>query len=234
MIGDDELIRLIDQRIRLARVQDRATGTVVSRDTTGPGCMVMFDGATVATPAKVSGTTFVQPGDRCMLDKYGTSDWLVTNSFNASSFGEGSRTIDGLSGTTAAMTSSSFVDIAEYGSFTFSKAFDLTLVHVQGMMAGFVTTAVPTRVIWAVRLTPITGGVGYTPTDTVIGSLNFNTVSQHQAVAGMRRLNNVPAGTYTVTFRWRRSSGTGNVFADANDTYGLQTDERVRAVTPIL
>lgn len=235
-LSEDDLAvidRRVDQRIRLASSREKTSGTVVSRDTTGPKAMVRFDGATVAVPVKVAGSVYVQAGDRCLLDRYGTSDWIVTNSFGASSFGEASRSLDGLSIATGSLTSATFVDLTEFGTVSFDKAFDLTFVRVQVNSACFVS-AVPTRILWAVRFTPTAGGIGYTPTDISVGGMNFNTASQHQAYTGMRRIISIPSGSYTVSLRWRRASGTGNAVADTNDSYAVELDERVRASVPIL
>lgn len=232
--ADDELIRLIDQRIRLARSQDKAAGTVVTRDTTGPGAMVMFDGATVATPAKVLGTTFVRPGDRCLLDRYGTSDWIVTGSFAISTFGEAARHMStGLAGTTAALTSASYIDFTDFTTLPFTKAHDLTMVRAQ-VVAGAFASVAGTKVSWALRYTPVSGAESYTPVDITMATFLFNTANEHNSVTGMGRVTTLPAGSYSVTLRWRRISGTGNVFADVADEYSVEIDERPRASVPIL
>lgn len=234
MIGDEDLIKLVDQRIRLAQTKTRATGTVVSRDTTGSKAMVLFDGATTATPAKVTGTTFVAPGDRCLLDRYGSSDWVVTNSWAALTFGEANRAVDSLSGTTGPQTSAAYTDLSEFGTFSFTKFFDLTFLRISVSAAAYQSTTATAKVGWAVRLTQTAGATPYTPADLSMGAMQLLTQNMHQNYTSYRRLTGVPAGTYTVTLRWRRAGGTGTILADANDSAAVEIDERVRAVTPIL
>lgn len=229
---DEQQIALIDQRIRVGQRKASATGTIVSRDTTGPGATVLQDGATVATPAKVAGTTFAQPGDRCMLDLYG-SDWIVTNSFSSTAFGEANRALDALPSTATGPTSTAFIDLVEFGTFVFTKNFDNTFVRMQVQVQAFVTTAIA-KPFWGLRLTPTSGGVGYTPADISMGGLQINALSTHITYTSMRRITGIPAGTYTVSLRWRRVSGTGTISADTNDAYAVELDERVRASSPIL
>lgn len=236
MALDAEDLRQIEQMIRLSQKKIRTAGTVLSRDTTGPKCMVLHDGATVATPAKVAGTTFVQPGDRCFLDLYG-SDWIVTNSYSQAAFGEANKATDSLSSATGAQTSATFQDLNEFGTFSFTKVFDLTFLRVAVQAGAFATAgsgAMPVRLNWAVRFTPTSGGVGYTPADLSMGGININVASNHVVHTSFRRVTNVPSGTYTVALRWRRLAGTGSGFADTSDSFAVEVDERVRAATPIL
>jgi hypothetical protein len=231
LTADD--LAIIDQRVRLAQARTRSAGTIVSRDTTGPKAMVLFDGATVATPAKVTGSTFVAPGYRCLLDRYGT-DWVVTNAWAATTFGEANLAMDSLPSATGANTSATFQTINEFGTFTFTKFFDLTFVRAAISVGGFVTGTAGTRANWAIRFTPIEGGIGYSPADLSFGGVVMNQLSTHVPYSSMRRVTNIPAGTYTVNLRWRRLSGSGSLFADTNDSFAVEVDERVRTLTPIL
>jgi hypothetical protein len=231
-----EDIRLIDQRVRAALQTTRASGTVVTRDTTGPGATVLQDGSTVPVPAKVTGSTFVRPGDRCLMDRYGTSDWVVTQSWSTLTFGELSKTYDGLGSTTSALTSSTFVDLTEFEPTTFTKAFDLTSVRIQVQAEAYTSGSAgqTAKVNWGVRFTPIEGAEGYTPIDIGIGGININQLSTHVSYTSTRRYISLPAGTFTVSLRWRRVSGAASVLADTNDAYALELDERVRGSIPIL
>jgi hypothetical protein len=230
--GDEDLIRLIDERIRLAKRATRAVGTVVTRDTTGSGAMVKFDQADTPMPVRVAGGVFAQPEDRVLLDLYG-SDWVVTNSFSSAAFGEASRFYVGLTSAAGPITSSSFNDLQEVVPVTFTKFHDLTYVLVTASYGGYVD-AVNTEAEWAVRFTPTEAGTGYTAADITVGSIFFNTASEHLNQSQQRRKTDIPAGTYTVSMRWRRVGGTGNLRANADDCYTMSFDERVRASTPIL
>lgn len=229
---DDDQIALIDQRIRLHTKQTVSMGSIVSRDTTGPGAMAVMDGATVAVPVKVLGTSPVREGDRVTLELFGT-EWLVTGTFSANGFGEANQAVEGLSGATGALTSGSFVDLTEFGSFEFTKNYDATFVRLQVQGSAFATGAIA-KVFWALRFTALEGGAGYTPADISVGGMQINTLSAHIGYTSMRRVTNIPAGTYTVQLRWRRASGSGSIFADTNDSYAVEVDERVRSAAPVL
>lgn len=234
---DDNTLAAIDQRIRLAQRKTSANGTMVTRDTTGPGCTVLHDGATIATPAKCLGSVFANAGDRVVLDLYG-SEWLVTGSFSSLAFGEGSRALDGLPSAATPITSATFVDLTEFGSFSFSKAYDNTFVRV-GLTASCFSSVATTRVFWGVRLVQTAGVSPYGPTDLTMGGFMLNTVNIHTSFTKFKRYlgladGGIPAGTYTVSLRWRRFSGTGTLSADTNDDFALELDERVRALAPIL
>jgi hypothetical protein len=228
----DDTIALVDQRIRLHDKQERATGTVVSRATIGPAAAVLFDGSTTPMPVKVLGHVFCQPGDRVALDRYG-SDWLITGSFSGPGFGEATAYQSGLPSPTGALTSSTYVDLVEFGTMTFTKYHDNTFIRVALDAGAYSSVAVQTLEIGA-RLTAQTGGAGYTPTDYVIIHRFFSSATIHQPMHGAVRVTGVPAGTYTVTLRWKKISGSGNFVADQNDSFALEMDERVRSSAPNL
>jgi hypothetical protein len=229
---DMDLIQLVDERIRLHDKASQLMGTVVTRDSTGPGATVLFDGSTVAVPVKCMGHVFCQPSDRVSLARYG-SDWLIIGSFSGPGFGEASKALDGLPSTTAQLTSSSFIDLPEYGTLSFTKYFDNTYVRMSATVGALATVAA-THIVWALRFTPDVGGVGYTPTDLTVVNIHINTINSHLPNTGFRRQVNIPAGTYTVALRWRRSAGTGVVTSDANDYYAVELDEGIRQVAPFL
>lgn len=229
---DDELIRIIDERMSLYKMKTVSQGTCITRDTEGPGATVTFDGATSPVSVKVMGDCFCQPDDRVVAGKYG-SDWLIIGSFSSTAFGEANRALDNLSVATGALTSSTFVDLTEFGTVQFDKTFDNTFVRM-GLQAQAFVTGATAKPFWALRFTPIAGGIGYTPADIPFGGININQLSTHTSYTTFRRVTNIPAGSYTVSMRWRRVSGSGSVFADTNDSYAVELDENVRASVPIL
>jgi hypothetical protein len=228
---NEDQIRMIDQRIQQHHVRTWSVGTVVTRDTTGSGATVQMDGSAIASPVKCAGSVFCQPGDRVTLHRYG-SDWVITNTFAAPGFGAADRYLDGLASATAALTSSAFIDLVEFGTFEFTKFHDWTSVRV-GLACGAYTSAVPGKAIWAVRLTAITGGIGHTPSDLTLTQIYFNQASTHTYGSGFRRLTGIPAGTYTVSLRWRRQSGSGNIWSDTANTYSMELDERVPSASTV-
>lgn len=228
----EDLIALIDQRINLARRQDRANGTIVTRATTGSGATATFDGSVTPVVVKVAGNVYASTGDRVLLARHG-SDWIVTESFSSLGYGENNRVFDSLPSATGALTSSTFVDLTEFGVMQFSKNFDATFLRVQLQAQCFVTGAAA-RVAFAGRLTPISGADGYTPVDMSLGTYQINAVAQHVNHVAMRRWRNIPAGTYNLSIRWRRNTGSGMIFMDTNDGIGVEMDERVSAAIPVL
>lgn len=233
MIDPD--IQLIDERIAFARTQDRAVGTVTARDTTGPGAMATILPGPTPIPVKVAGGVAAGPGDRVMLTRYGT-DWVVTASYSSGQLGEANRALESLPGTTGALSSASFVDLSEFGSFAFFKAFDATYVRVQVQAGAFAagSSGQAARVFWAVRLVPVAGAAGFSATDYPVGGIVLSVLAKHETYTSMRRLTGIPAGTYTVSLRWRRVSGAASVQADATDSVAVELDERVRSSVPIL
>lgn len=228
---DENLINMIDQRIRAHDAQTRAAGTCVDRAATGPGANVIFDGSSVAMPVKVLGTVFVQPGNRCVLDKYG-SDWVVTGAWAATALGEASSMQLGpVGGTTT--TSGSLVDLTPIDPVTFSKIYDNTFTEMH-LTAGCFVTVANTRVRFALRVTPIDPASGYTAADYVLAYEHFNVINQHLSFHAMTRALNIPSGSYTVQVRWKRDSGTGTLQCDDGDNFVFSLDERVRFSTPFL
>jgi hypothetical protein len=232
MTWADDQIDFVDQRIRAAERRERAVGTVVSRDPSGSGSMVIHDGASTPTPAKMPGTVFAQEGDRVALELFG-SDWLVISSYSAAAFGEANLAMDGLAGTEGPITTGSFVDMTQFGTFTFNKIFDNTFIRI-GFCGSLYTNVATTKAAFACRFTPTSGGVGYSPSDVSLGMVSISDASNHTEHSHARRITSVPSGSYTVSLRWRRVSGTGTLTADIHDPYFLEVDERVRASVPIL
>jgi hypothetical protein len=184
---------------------------VQARDTTGPGALVIFDGSTVGMPVKVFGNAPCQPGDRVALTLYG-SDWVVTSGYNALGYGEANKSTTP-TGATGALTSGTFVDLTEIAPITgFTKFYDATFVRV-GMKASSYVSVAGTVAQFAVRFTATEGGAGWTPVDHNMNRLYFNQINTHTPDTHAIRILGIPAGTYTVSTRWRRAAAraTSNV-----------------------
>jgi hypothetical protein len=221
---DQDLIALIDQRIRAAQQMTRAAGTCVDRATTGPDANVIFDGSTVAMPVKVLGSVFLQNGDRCVLEKFG-SNWVVTGSWAAVGLG-GASLNQACQTPGISTTSSTYSDVSQISGFTFTKLFDETFVRI-GMTTSCFSTATSTRARFAMLLTPDDSSSTYVPTDYATTQMHFNVANQHMSAYGLTRRFDIPAGTYTCQTRWRRISGTGSISADDADLFHLEVDEQV-------
>jgi hypothetical protein len=227
---DQNLVDLIDQRVRAGQARTRMVGTCVDRDTTGPGAQVIVDGDVFAVPVKVLGHVFLQDGHRCVLDKYG-SDWIVTGSFAA--FGLGESTYHNVGSTPESVTSSAYVDLAQVAPKTITKRFDGTYLRMAIKATAWVATTAGTQLRFGLRLTP-TSGQAFTATDYNVTFLLYNVVSQHLVNAGWARNLGIPAGDYTWQVRWRRPAGTGTPTFDTGDEISVELDEGVRGVAPIL
>ena len=133
------------------------------------------------------------------------------------------------------MTSSSFVDLTEFGTLSFTKYHDNTYVRL-GMLWSGLGTATNTRVAFAARLTATEGGDGYTPIDYVAGTALIYTANARVQVYCSTRMSGgvggLPAGTYTITYRWRRMAGAGNVISDTFDPMLIEVDEDFREISP--
>lgn len=234
MTVDDDLIRLIDQRIRLAQVRDRAGGACVSRAASGPGADVLFDGSTVAMPVKVLGSVFLTPGDRCVLEKFGT-EWIVTGSFSAFGLGESSFPTVGPVGGTGVLTSASFVDVQEIPPILFDKAFDGTYVRIGLTASAYCETTANTAVQFGLRFTPMEEN-GTAAQDITLNKIFFNAVLDHEGNYYNGRLApfQLLSGRYSVQLRWRRTTGTGGIKADQEDQFAIEIDEGVATAVPIL
>lgn len=216
MAYNDDLIRLIDQRVRAASAVTVSMGTIVDRDPAGVTATVMFDGSTVAVPCKIFGWQRVDSGERVGLLKFG-SEWLVIGSYDESGLGEASAT--GYFTSTNTTTTASFADAGDGATVTFTKVRDTTAIRV-GLIAYAYSTATATIAQF---------GVNVAGTDYAVGYLAYNVANQHMPIGGFTRITGIPAGTYTIPVRWRRISGAGIVNINGDDRYSFEVDEIRRA-----
>ena len=225
---DADLIALIDQRVRAAQAVTAAQGTCVDRDTTGPKAQVLFDGSTVAMPVLVLGHVNLQPGMRCVLNRYERT-WVVTGSF-AHPEALGAATIIQF-GPADTVTSATFVDLA-INAWTFTKLYDLTQVRL-GMSAAAFSTAVNTIGRWALRLTPQDPGNTYTPVDLQLSHVAWNAANEHKGGYAEKWVADIPAGAYTCQIRWKRNSGTGTITTNVDNLYTVTMVETPAPGVPI-
>lgn len=225
---DERIIQIVDARIAKAAQQWTARGTVVDRDTVGPGATVVFDGDAIAVQVKVPGHVHIIEGDRVVLMLVATT-WVVVGTFARRQLGEASARTNGpVSSNTT--TSATYVDAPADAIATITKRYDGTAVRV-AMIADAFATAVTTVTQFAVRVAGLAGtdtATTYTATDWFITQFAFNTASQHHETMGVIRVVNMPAGQYTLTPRWRRSAGTGTLTQDNNSYVTVEADEIFR------
>ncbi len=223
---DDQLIGLIDQRVRLHQVRGEALGTCVGRDIAGPGADVLFDGATVAVPVKVWGHVVLRPGMRCGLRKYGT-EWIVEGAFATPAMG---RAEIFTTATATSCGSTSYIDMAGLPTVEFTKLHENTWIDIDMSAMAFVNTAGQGS-RFAVRLIQLEGDTPYTPVD-LDGPIIFFSQVAHLGGSARYARSGVPAGRYTVQPRWRRTSGTVNIQANTEDLFHFILNEVVMSTSP--
>ncbi len=112
-------------------------------------------------------------------------------------------------GTSDTIASTSFANLGGSGhSFSFTKQRSNTRLRIDCSHTFTVTNA-DTGAEFGVRI----NGTDYRVA-TLPGSLSL---THHFTASGVRHISGVPAGTYTVQGRWRRTNGTGTVTRDTND-----------------
>lgn len=224
---NEDLIRIIDERIAAGRLKSFDFGTVQDRDTTGPGATVVFDGSPDAAPVKVPGHVHCFGGDRVVLVRV-KGTWVVLGTFNRRQLSEAFSRFFGPT-TAATYAGATFADQPAAATISFKKRYDLTATRFE-LVTNMSVSVTPTNIATAVRVAGAPGtdtALTYTPTDFVITQQVFNQTG-HFPVMGSTRTPAIPSGDYTITARWRRISGTGNLTQDGNDAVNIEVDEIFR------
>jgi hypothetical protein len=210
----DALYRTITDIVarNLSRVTD--VGTVASTQSATMRAMVIFDGATVATPVKVAGAVHCRAGDRVGLTKY-ASDWYVTIVTNRIA-GPNAAGVN-LSVPTGNTTTTTVANLPGDPSFTFTKRWDSSPLLMCGGTTAFTTA---------------TASMGFYLGLTVLGVQTTYLMSELESGPGVRfgattvRILPdavspavVPAGEYTVNLMWARTTGGGTVGTNSPDDH---------------
>lgn len=210
---NESLLRVVELVVAQHVKKPTDVGSVVSVQSTNMRAMVIFDGATVATPVKVTGHTHPVANDRVGLIRYG-SDWYIESVLNRIAgpafAGTGAESPGGTT------TSATPTDLPGPMTFTFVKRWDTTpilighwasvygttaLVGVTGSLA-FVAAATTTYTVWDVAM--LGDGVRQYPGAT-------------RRIPDATYTSALPAGTYTVRMQWHRSAGTGTANQNTDD-----------------
>jgi hypothetical protein len=208
-------------------------GTVTGRDTTGARVLVTFDGsAGVSQPVKCPESVVVDTGDRVGLVKYeggvlrrdgrpaGDGDWIITVNYSLQTLCDAMNMFQwGSSGTT---TSATFVDMPNSPSVTFTKMRDNTALRIWIGVSLF-ATVVPTVYHIGMHIASLDGLVSY---DEDMFHRAVNNVA-HGDSSGWITTGALAAGQYTGTARWLRTSGTGTLTVDSNDSISMHIKEVV-------
>lgn len=109
--------------------------------------------------------------------------------------------------------SSSFVTMPGTPSRTVTKLRADTVFNLVGRWSAYKTVNPGT----------VDLAMNFNGADYWIGRFFFNTLGQHNEMAVVGNLGGAPAGTYTVTLKWR--TGTGDVSVDSNDLWHIALTE---------
>lgn len=222
---EEGIVRLVDARIAKAQLTWSGRGTVVQRDSIGPGATVVFDGDAIAMPVKVLGHVICFQNDRVALMRVADT-WVVVGTFSRNGLSGGWSRQTGPN-PAQSTTSTSYSDQPAGVSVRILKRYDETDLRLALSQTLYVS-ATTTFAAAAIRIAGTAGTVTattWTAVDLVMNVLRFDVASAHLPISGFARQSGMPAGDYTLTARWRRTSGTGNVTTDQNDFVMIEADE---------
>lgn len=217
------VLALIDARVDHARPIVTKMGTVQSRDTTGARAMVAFDGSSgVAQPVKCFETVIVDSGDRVGMVKF-ESDWIIVGNYTLRTLGTSAMNFTWTG--TSTTTSATYVDLPSSPALAFLKVRDDTQIRIRLAMSMYSATAGFTVFKIAARVTLAGLTVDY---DQDILHFDISQTSPHVPLFGIATTTgDIPAGNYTLTGRWLRSTGTGTGTVDTQDMIMIEAQEVV-------
>lgn len=214
------LLQVIDERVAAgARLQTKM-GVVQSRDTTGARAMVALYGSSGAPqPVKCFEGVLVEAGDQVGLVKF-ESDWIIVGNYTLRTLGSAQMSLTFGSLTTT--TTATYIDLPGSPVVSVLKTRDTTQLRIRIIMS-FYTDANGTVFRIGNRIVNPDGAIDY---DHDVFRFDINTPNAHHSAGGLSTTTGaLPAGLYTLTGRWLRLSGTGNLKIDAQDQYHIEVDE---------
>lgn len=219
MTANNDLVDLIDARIKQNMSKQKTMGTMTARDTTGPGAMVVFDGAVVEIPCRVAGNVHAAAGDRVGLIQFG-NDWVVMFTYARRALGH-TKTAGVFSVGTKGNTT--WEDMPGSPTVTVTKHYDSTMLGIEVHASAYATTS-SAKINVGVR---ITNPAAAYDNDNSVYLFLYNDTLKHLAYSGTNWTPNgvPPAGQYTLVLRWRREDGTGTLNVDGSDWYSLEVTE---------
>ncbi len=215
-------LNLIDERVRAGLRLVTKMGTVTARDTTGARAMVTMDGSSgVPLPAKCFETVVVQDGDRVGLVRF-ESDWIIVGNYTLRTLGTAHYVQEFSSNGT--VTSATYIDISSSPTVVATKYRDTTQFRVRLSMSMYATATVSIFYIGVRFNEPLTG----TSFDMNIIRWPFHVANVHIGNSGtITTVGSIPAGTWTITGRWLRISGTGVGTVNSDDQISIEAEEVV-------
>jgi hypothetical protein len=217
----DDLLALIDARVDAAAPRVTKMGSVVGRDTIGARCLVTLDGSSgVAQPVKCPESVIVSVGDRVGLVKY-ESDWIITVNYTLWTLTNAMNGFQWVSAQTT--TSATFVDMPSSPSVEFVKNRDNTFLRIWVGLSLYATVANTVFHI-GMHLASNDGAISY---DEDMYHRAINEANSHRDSSGWITTGALAANSYTATARWLRTSGTGTLTTDSNDSISMHIIEVV-------
>jgi hypothetical protein len=199
--------RIVAQRLASAVSAGLTMGTVSGLVTTDAGLIVdnqlrvVFDPSAQQVTVKTAANVQARVGDRVGLAHLG--EWCVVATFGPgqlSSAGYAARG-PGSSNTTSSTT---YVDMPGSPTFTWVKERSLTTALLDVRAAAF-SSANSGRLDLGLRLTG-SGTAAASDSDYSVCHMQFSVLNNYHHLTGFRRIDNLPAGLYTVVGRWKRDS----------------------------
>lgn len=224
MAMNDDMIALIDQRIRATTTKDRANGLIVIRSRSTNDAAAVFAGSSTPVQVKVPSGVHAFEGDLVCLDRYG-SLWVVTHSFGTRGFGKAFYWDFQDSG---AASTSGWQDMPGSPSFDFAKRYDATVTRLAMKIDAYASNAAFTAMQHGILVAgqPNTAtALTFTPLDIGLNHMIFNQTGINIMSFGVIKEATMPAGDYVLTARWRVASGTGNINTDSNDVTIMEAAE---------
>jgi hypothetical protein len=217
-----QMAALINDQVDAGQSVSAKMGTVLSRETASARAIVSFDGSSgVGQPVKCFETVICDVGDRVGLLKI-EGDWIIAGNYTLRTLCDEFMSIQYTSTTTT--SSATFVDMPTGTSLPIVKVKDATNLRI------FMTcslSATTTSVLFTIGAN-ITNADGSISSDVNCIVRAFNPASTHQDWSGGTVTSlSLPAGSYTITGRWLKRSGTGNLSVNTDDGVTIAVKEVV-------
>ncbi len=216
-------LALIDERVRAGLRLVTKMGTVSSRDPSGARAMVAMDGSSgTAQPVKCFENVVVADGDRVGLVKF-EGDWIIVGNYTLRTLGT-AHFMQEFAGGGATATSASYTDMPSSPACIIQKVRSTTQLRIRIALSMF-SSATLSRFRIGANIASVENSIAYDQ-DVILWYLNTNTT--HFANSGtITTAANLPAGSYTITARWLRATGSGAGTVNADDQISIEVEEVV-------
>ena len=213
-----KLLDTIDSRISKQLSRYTAMGEVVSVDTVGLGATVTFFGASTAIPVKRAGHVHCLPGDRVGLVK-AEADWWIAWPARDRPAPASLHTFPAGVSTPDTYALASYATLPNAPTFEITKRYDASYIEVDARMGCYATGGSGTKV----GIGLLIGGIDYDVTTFFI-----NALSDHKHFTAIAIImSGIPAGTYTIAYRWKRILGAGTLTINDDDRWSIRYTERL-------